>query len=216
MIIKAIVMDMDGLMIDSEPFWRQAEIEEFAKVGLHITEEMCYQTTGIRIDEVCQFWFRREPWQGPSPLEVSLKIRERVEELVREKGEPLTGVYETIDKVKSLGLPLALCSSSPMSLINTVLTKLNLTDSFDFKCSAEHESYGKPHPAVYLNVLNKLQTEAEYTMTFEDTLAGVISAKAASMKAVAVPQKEHSADPRFSLADFKLNNLLEFNWDVID
>lgn len=216
MIIKAVVLDMDGLMIDSEPFWRQAEIEEFAKVGLHITEEMCYQTTGIRIDEVCQFWYRRNPWKGPDPIEVSIKIRERVEDLVREKGQALKGVFETIEKVKSLELPLALCSSSPMSLINTVLDKLSLQKSFDFKCSAEKEIFGKPHPAVYLKVLGKLQTPAEYTITFEDTLAGVISAKAASMKAVAVPQKEHSSDIRFSLADFKLNNLLEFDWSILE
>ena len=213
--LKAVILDMDGLMIDSEPFWRQAEIEEFSKVGLHLSEEMCIQTTGIRIDEVCEYWFQRSPWEGPGPLDISIKIRERVEELVSEKGKELPGVYKIIKRVKDLNLPLALCSSSPMSLINTVLKKLNLEDAFDILCSAEFEKYGKPHPAVYLSVLEKLKTPAEYSLTFEDTMAGVISAKAAKMKVAAVPQKEHEDDPRYILADFQLKSLNDFDWNIV-
>ena len=213
--LDAVILDMDGLMIDSEPFWRQAEIEEFRKVGLHLSEEMCIQTTGIRIDEVCQYWYDKTPWRGPSPLELSISIRQRVEELVSEKGKELPGVKNTINKVRQLALPLALCSSSPMSLIKTVLKKLDLEGAFDILCSAEFEEYGKPHPAVYLQVLKKLGTKAENSITFEDTIAGVISAKAAKMKVVAVPQKEHENDPRFILADFKLKSLNEFDWNAV-
>lgn len=213
--LDAVILDMDGLMIDSEPFWRQAEIEEFRKVGLHLSEEMCIQTTGIRIDEVCQYWYDKTPWRGPSPLELSISIRQRVEELVSEKGKELPGVKNTINKVRQLALPLALCSSSPMSLIKTVLKKLDLEGAFDILCSAEFEEYGKPHPAVYLQVLKKLGTKAENSITFEDTMAGVISAKAAKMKVAAVPQKEHENDPRFILADFKLKSLNEFDWNAV-
>ena len=213
--LDAVILDMDGLMIDSEPFWRQAEIEEFQKVGLHLTEEMCIQTTGIRIDEVCQYWYEKSPWQGLSPLDLSIKIRERVEELVFEKGKELPGVQNSVKIVKGMNLPLALCSSSPMSLINTVLKKLDLEDAFDIVCSAEFEKYGKPHPAVYLSVLDKLKTRAEYSITFEDTMAGVISAKAAKMKVAAVPQSEHSGDPRFILADYKLGSLNDFDWNAV-
>lgn len=215
MIIKAVILDMDGLMIDSEPFWRQAEIAEFAKLGLHITEEMCLETTGIRIDEVCEFWYRKNPWSGPSYKEVSERISHRVEMLVSEFGEPLVGVYETVNKVKSLNLPLALCSSSPMSLIDTVLKKLKLADAFDYKVSAEFEEFGKPHPAVYINTLQKLAVPAEHTLTFEDTLAGVISAKAAKMNVAAIPQEEHFDKKGFSIADFKHHSLCEFDWNSI-
>jgi len=213
--LDAVILDMDGLMIDSEPFWRQAEIEEFQKVGLRLTEEMCIQTTGIRIDEVCHYWYEKSPWQGLSPLDLSIKIKDRVEELVFEKGKELPGVQNTVKIVKGMNLPLALCSSSPMSLINTVLKKLDLEDAFDIVCSAEFEKYGKPHPAVYLSVLDKLKTRAEYSITFEDTMAGVISAKAAKMKVAAVPQSEHSGDPRFILADYKLGSLNDFDWNVV-
>ena len=190
-------------------------MEEFAKVGLQLTEEQCIQTTGIRIDEVCDYWYLRHPWNGSTPKEVSVKIRERVEELVSEKGEGLPGVYETVEKVRSLNLPLALCSSSPMSLIKVVLNRLELNDAFDELISAEFEEYGKPHPAVYINAVKRLKQTSEFCLTFEDTLAGVISAKAAKLKVVAVPQKEHRDDPRFILADYRLNSLLEFDWNSI-
>jgi mannitol-1-/sugar-/sorbitol-6-/2-deoxyglucose-6-phosphatase len=214
--IDAVVLDMDGLMVDSEPFWRLAEIEKFAEVGLNLTMEQCIQTTGIRIDEVARYWFRRHPWEGPTPEVVANNIRIRVEELVEEKGIALPGVDQVISQVKERGLPLALASSSPMSLIMTVLRRFKLEQYFDVIKSAEFEVFGKPHPAVYLKTIEALKVPAEFCMTFEDTMAGVISAKAACMKAIAVPQAENEHDPRFILADFKLKSLLDFNWAMID
>ena len=216
MIIKAVVLDMDGLMVDTEPFWRQAEIEKFAEVGLHLTEEMCLQTTGIRIDQVCEFWYRRNPWTGKSIKEVSDSIVERTIELFLEKGQSLPGVSETISEVKKRGLPLALASSSPMFMIEAIMNKLGILNEFDVVRSAAVEEYGKPHPAVYINTLKDLDATPEFTITFEDTMAGVISAKAAQMKVAAVPQAEHQSDPRYVLADYKLESLLEFDWDAIE
>jgi HAD superfamily hydrolase (TIGR01509 family) len=215
MIVKAIVLDMDGLMVDSEPLWRQSEIELFSTVGLSLTEEMCIQTTGIRIDEVCELWFRRQPWSGPSPLELSKQMIARVVELFLEKGEALPGVHEIIAEVKKRGLPLALASSSPMSMIEVITGKLGIKDQFDIMRSAADEEYGKPHPAVYINTVKDLQIPADFCLTFEDTMAGVISAKAANMKVAAVPQEEHRHDKRYILADFQLKSLLDFDWSEI-
>lgn len=53
--LEAIIFDMDGLLIDSEPFWQQAEMEIFANVGLHLNSELCQQTMGLRIDEVVNY-----------------------------------------------------------------------------------------------------------------------------------------------------------------
>jgi sugar-phosphatase len=139
----------------------------------------------------------------------------RVVELFLEKGEALPGVNELIAEVKRRELPLALASSSPMSMIEAITDKLGIKDQFDIMRSAADEEYGKPHPAVYINTVNDLQVPAEFCLTFEDTMAGVISAKAANMKVAAVPQKEHSHDKRYILADFQLNSLLDFDWSQI-
>ena len=65
--MKAVIFDMDGLLIDSEPLWRRAEIEVFESVGLRLTEEDCEQTTGLRTDEIVGYWYDRRPWAGPPP-----------------------------------------------------------------------------------------------------------------------------------------------------
>ena len=62
-----MVFDLDGLLIDSEPFWRRAEIEVFATVGLHLTETDVRQTMGLRIDDAVDHWFVRRPWVGMTP-----------------------------------------------------------------------------------------------------------------------------------------------------
>ena len=79
--IKAIIFDMDGLLIDSEPFWQQAEIEIFADVGLTLNSQLCEQTMGLRIDEVVNYWYQRHPWQNFSQEEIAQRIVQRVVEL---------------------------------------------------------------------------------------------------------------------------------------
>jgi len=60
--IQAIIFDMDGLLIDSEPLWQEAEQRVFAKVGLELTYEQTLETTGLRVDEVIEYWFQKFPW----------------------------------------------------------------------------------------------------------------------------------------------------------
>ena len=59
---QAIIFDLDGLLIDSEPFWREAEKIHFKKVGLDLSDEDCLLTTGMRIDAVSRYWYERHPW----------------------------------------------------------------------------------------------------------------------------------------------------------
>lgn len=61
-IIKAVIFDMDGLLIDSEPFWERAEIEELSKAGVPIEKIQKKQTMGLREDEVVEFWYSKYPW----------------------------------------------------------------------------------------------------------------------------------------------------------
>ncbi len=89
---KACIFDMDGVLLDSEPFWRQAEREIFATVGLNLTEEDCMETMGVRIDELVVYRHSQKPWNTPSCAEIANKIQLRVAELVKEKGTRLPGV----------------------------------------------------------------------------------------------------------------------------
>ena len=97
--VDAIIFDMDGLLVDSEPLWRIAEIEMLSAVGAPITEEDAIQTTGLRTDEVVELWYARYPWPDPPRKEIEARIITRLIALVRERGELMPGVVETLQAV---------------------------------------------------------------------------------------------------------------------
>ncbi len=209
--IQAAIFDMDGLLIDSEPFWREAEIHSFGKRGIHLTEEMCMQTMGLRLDEVIVYWYEKFPQADKNFKELENEIIEGVQKLILEKGKPLDGVYYVLDFFKNKKTKIGLASSSFLRLIEIVLSKLKIKDYFDVVHSAEFEQYGKPNPAVYLTVAKKSGIDPADCVVFEDSYNGLLAAKAAGMKTVAIPDKAAYKESKYDIADIKLNSLLEFN-----
>lgn len=199
---KAVLFDMDGVLIDSEPFWREAQIEIFAGVGKVFTEKDCAETMGIRIDEVVAY---RVPEADQAPLVQA--IVDRMVDLVTQKGKPLAGVVETLTRLKELKVPCGLATSSRYRLLHATLKSLGLEESFSIVHSAEEETYGKPHPAVYLTAAKKLGFLPQDCLAIEDSVNGVISAKAAQMGVVATPEPNMYEDPRFALAEVKVRRL---------
>jgi HAD superfamily hydrolase (TIGR01509 family) len=207
----AVIFDMDGLLIDSEPLWRRAEIEVFARVGVHLTEADCMRTTGLRVDEVVAFWYRERPWIGPALAEVAERIVSRVIELVRSEGELMPGAIEALDFFAARGLPLGLASSSPRRLIDVVLECFGLGPRLLVVHSAEHEPRGKPDPTVYLHTAEGLGHDPRRCMAIEDSIPGVLAAVAAGMGCIAVPGPEHRGDPRLGSATVVLGSLEEID-----
>ena len=205
--MRAAIFDMDGLLIDSEPLWRLAEIEVFGTVGLELTDEQCEETTGLRIDEVVAVRHAEHPWETPSQTVIVNRIVDRLIELVLERGEALSGVEYALDRCRTEGLQLALASSSPRRIIDATLERLGLTDAFEVIASAEDDRYGKPHPAVFLRTASLLGVAPTECLVFEDSLNGVIAAKAARMICVAVPER---VDARFTIADLVLGSLSDW------
>ncbi|MBW2424669.1 MAG: hexitol phosphatase HxpB [Deltaproteobacteria bacterium] len=204
---RALIFDMDGVLIDSEPLWRQAEIETFAEVGLALSEEDCLQTQGLRIDEAVGWWFERRPWSGRACEDVARAVEARVIELVGLASEPLPGVTEAFEAARSSGWRLALASSSARRLIDAVLEHFGWSDSFEQIHSAEEEEHGKPHPAVYLTTAAMLGIEPERCVAIEDSANGVAAALAAGMRCIAVPALEVAEDPRLAIATRRLESL---------
>lgn len=204
---RALLFDMDGVLIDSEPLWRRAEIEIFGGVGLELTEGDCAQTQGLRIDDAVAYWFTRSPWKKTSCEEIAQAIVRRVGELIRSDGKPLPGVHESIEEATRHGWRIGLASSSSHELIDTVLDHFDLTEAFEVRLSAETEPFGKPHPAVYLAAAGSLAIPATRCIAIEDSLNGVISALAAQMKCIAIPAPESQNDPKFRVATLQLSSL---------
>ena len=206
----AVIFDMDGVLIDSEPLWKIAMEEVFKSVGCSLTRKDFQKTVGLRLDEVIQYWYEHTGWENATPKEVEVAIVRRMIELLNENGTPLTGVIETLEFLKLRGKKIGLATSSYAVLIDTVLNALSIRQYFDFTHSAENESHGKPHPAVYLTVADQLQIQPKKCLVIEDSLNGIISGKAARMTVVCIPEKSHSPEPKLSLADYHYDDMLLF------
>jgi sugar-phosphatase len=208
--IEAVVLDLDGLIIDSEPLWKESEIIAFKKVGVELTTEMCMQTTGLDTNDVVKYWHRYKPWTNKSLEEVKHDIESIIVDLIEQKGQLKEGVYDTIHFFKKKQLPLAVASSSIKNLIEVVLKKFDIIHEFEVIHSSENEVLGKPHPAVYISTAQKLRKDPSHCLAFEDSFYGLLAAKSARYKAVAIPDDEGYNDPRLSFADLKIKSLTDF------
>lgn len=213
--IESVIFDMDGLLVDSEPFWRQAEKTVFDSKGIHLTEELCRTTTGMRLDEVVAHWNRLVPGHINDEKQAVSEILAEVTRLVKTYGEPMAGVHHAAQLFASKGWTMAVASASAMSLINAVLDKLDVRKYFKVVQSAEHAKYGKPHPEVFLNTAERLNVHPENCLVLEDSVFGVIAGKAARMKVIAVPDKELAGRKEYCIADAILHSLGEIDDNLL-
>jgi len=209
--MKAIIFDMDGVLIDSEPLWKRAEIKGFGKVGLDLTQTDCEETVGLRIDEVVKMWFQKEPWKNSTCEEVTIDIVNILIDEIKANGQVLPGVISVLDACKKADLKIGLATSSYYNIIEAVLDRLKIQHYFDVIHSAEYEKSGKPHPAVFLTTAEKLNVAPTDCLVIEDSLNGVVAAKAARMKTIAVPEQLHAYNPKLILADVIIESLLDFD-----
>jgi len=203
----AVIFDMDGVLIDSEPWWRKAEIEIFKTVGLSLTDDDCMKTTGCRFDEVVEYWYHRFPWQGKTTEQVATEVIDLMEHHIAYDAPLILGVHEAVHHAATSGAKLAVASSSALRLIKAMATRLQRDGIFDALVSAEFEPYGKPHPAVFLSAAKQLGVKPEKCLVIEDSLFGVVAAKAAKMSCVAIPAMHDRANPKFAIADFMLTDI---------
>jgi sugar-phosphatase len=207
---EAVIFDMDGVLIDSEPLWKIAMEEVFSALGSKLTKSDFQKTVGLRIDEVIHFWNVTENWGIIDESRVEENIISKMEELIIQNPFPLVGVIETLQFLKKKQMKIGLATSSSKRLIDAVLTSLNIGNYFDFTWSAENETHGKPHPAVYLSVAKALNVNPTRCLVIEDSYNGVISGLAARMKVVCIPEKTHFPNPKLALADFQYETMEEF------
>jgi HAD superfamily hydrolase (TIGR01509 family) len=203
-VLDAVIFDMDGVLIDSEPLWQAAEQARFAEVGVHLTSAEMVVTMGLRVDEVVAYWYGRRPWPDPDHEGLVRRLLDTVAELVSSSGRPLPGVAEAVALCEKQGLALAVASSSTHRIIDAVLDRLGLATQFDVVCSAETELYGKPHPGVFLSAAAQLGVDPNRCLVIEDSFNGMIAALAARMRCLVVPERW---SPRFAAADHVLESL---------
>lgn len=210
--LETAIFDLDGLLIDSEPFWRQAEMEVFGDVGVTLTDEECGLTAGLRTQLVVEHWLERRPWdidRHPS-ADLTTRINERVVALVGEHGVAKEGVAHALELLRNRVQRLGLASSSTMPVIEAALARLGIADAFEVVHSADFERHSKPAPDVYLGAARRLGTPPDRCVALEDSHPGAMAAKAAGMLCIRVPEQPDPA----SVADLEIASLEDLDEDL--
>lgn len=206
--IHGIIFDFDGVIIDSEPIWRKAEFDVLNAADFNVSYERVLQSTGKRVEELVAEYQEQFAFNNKFAEQLVKNIYTHVTNEMSKNATVMKGVYEIVEYFLSKDKKIAIASSSPASLIKSALVKLNLQDVFKTICSAEDEEYGKPHPAVYITACKKLKLSPMNALAIEDSLTGLISAKAARLSCILVKHPSKRLSSHY-LADRIVTDLSE-------
>jgi len=182
---EAVLFDMDGLLIDSEPLWLEAETAVMATLGADWTAADQAQLLGGSLVRTVRYLLGKAT-RPASPAQVAEWLMTRVTELVRDRGVPLRpGARALLAEVAAAGLPHALVTSSERGFMDAVLARTGLR--FDVLVCADDVSVTKPDPEPYLLAAKLLGADPARCVALEDSPNGVASAEAAGCRVIAVP-----------------------------
>lgn len=203
----AIIFDMDGLLVDTEPVWEEAENEMLGQYNITLDAEVRMGLVGLRNDV---FLGRlKDRYNIPATLdELQVDVIGRMLKLIPEKAKPMAGAAEIIQFAVENKIPVAIASSSPGAIIQAVVESNQWQQSIPVRCSAEHLLAGKPEPHVYLEAARILGVEPTRCLALEDSTNGARAAIAAGMTCYAVPDLSHTRWEAFAgITDQLFHNL---------
>lgn len=178
---KAVIFDMDGVLVDSEKLWKKAEHEIFSSLGANVTEDLTTVTQSMTTDQVIEFWYSKFPWKNKSSIDVEKLVVERVIQLIETSDCCISGIKQFIECLRLYNFKIGLATNSPKLVIPSVLQRTQTTNLFDVILSANDVKNGKPHPEIYLKTAEKLNILPIECLVIEDSLYGIKAAKSAGM-----------------------------------
>ena len=183
---KAIIFDMDGVLVDSEPFHVEIEKRMFKKMGLNITDEEHAGYMGIATDVMWAQIIKKRKLQWDVNEMTQLTINESKPFFNSlEKIEPMTGIKDLLNKITEWKIPIAVASSSDPETIRIILQKSGLEKYFSHAISSLEVGKSKPEPDVFIHAAKLLGAKPENCLVIEDSKNGIKAAKAAGMYCVA-------------------------------
>jgi len=203
----AVIFDMDGVLVDSEPMHLDAMREVLRPYGVPYTDEENEQFFGFTDLEVFRI-LRERHGRLPDARELAHRRAELLVRQTRERTVPMRGIPEVPRRLRALGYRLAVASSSAVEVIEATVEVLGLAPVFEALVSGLEVGRGKPAPDVFLETARRLALPPRDCLVVEDSRNGLLAAKAAGMACAAVPcPATHHED--FVEADFRLATLPE-------
>src|ERR1700751_3918419 len=212
--IQAVVFDLDGVLVDSEPVWEQVRRGLVAERGGYWAPDAQRRIMGMSTPEWARY-LSEDLGVGLPPGEVASRVVARMAARYRERIPFLPGAVEAVRRLAARW-PLGLASSAPAMLIETVLDAAGLRPYFQVTMSTEQVPHGKPAPDIYLAVTSRLGVEPARCAAVEDSSNGLRSAAAAGMRVIAIPHPRYPPDPdALAAASLVLPALTDLTPDAI-
>ena len=209
--ISAVIFDMDGVLVDSEPYQFSAFQQLFHEYGVELTKES-FNGIGRTAKENIELLMKK--WRVKGDLQQLFEKREEIyRQLIKDNIKPMKGAVSLINRLGE-GHRLAVASSSARKNIDFILSSLKIKGKFDAIVGGDEVKKGKPAPDIFVKAAEKLNVEPSSCVVIEDAERGVMAAKAAGMACIAVPN-QYTEDQDFSMADKVIRSLAEFSLDKL-
>jgi HAD superfamily hydrolase (TIGR01509 family) len=213
-VIEAVVFDLDGVLVDSEPVWEEVRRALVSEYGGHWADDAQQRLMGMSTQEWARY-LSKDLGVGLPPGEVARLVIERMAERYKQHLPLMPGAVDAVRRMAERW-PLGLASSSPAALIGTVLEAAGVAPLFRATVSTEQVAHGKPAPDVYLAVASRLEVTPGRAAAVEDSSNGLRSAAAASLHVIAVPHPRYPPAPdALARAELVLDHLSQLTVDRV-
>jgi HAD superfamily hydrolase (TIGR01509 family) len=214
-LIDAVVFDLDGVIVDSEQVWDEVREQYTRESGGTYTESATRDMMGMSSLEWSRYMHEALGVPG-TPQEINAAVVARMLQRYGEEPPLIPGAVDVVRRCAERW-PLAIASSSNPELIDVVLDESGLRDVISVAVSSQEVARGKPAPDVYLEAARRLGVEPRRCAAVEDSHNGILSAKAAGMRVIAIPNPHFPpAADALADADVVLRSIEELTPDVID
>ena len=194
---KAVIFDMDGLLVDSEPVWQEVEDGLLTRRGLVLDPSIRQRLIGMRMAD---FWGAMVLEYGldEAPEQLIAEVTANMVATIPGHVDQRPGAQDLLDFLKARGVPCAIASSSPMAIIQAVVESEGWHGYFDTFVSGDEVPNGKPAPDIYLEAARQLGTAPADCLSLEDSRNGARAAAAAGTVCYAVPDLSHGHPDQFA------------------
>jgi HAD superfamily hydrolase (TIGR01509 family) len=183
--VQAVIFDMDGVIVDSEPYSMQALIEVLREHGIDPTPEDLHRSYGRTVREDVAHYFRKYGVTADLAAAIVRK-HARYCQLAAGRLKPFPGVMALVERLRRYGYRLGLASSGSQAKVAFGMHALSIDGMFDTIVTGDDVTQSKPHPEIYLLAARRLEVEPATCVAIEDAPAGVQAAKRAGMRCIAV------------------------------